>query len=191
MENAELINKLKSGEEEAFRTVVNEYQRLILNCCFKFTKNAETSEDITQEVFIEVFRSVKKFRAESNLLTWIYRIAITKSLDYLKSQRRKKRFAAIKSLFEEDGVETNIQSTDSEGPERVLEDKDRMKVLSWAMDSLPEKQKIAFTLSKYDEMSYKEIADILNSSISSVESLIFRARTNLKKKLYFYYKKQL
>ncbi len=191
MENAELINKLKSGEEEAFRTVVNEYQRLILNCCFKFTKNAETAEDITQEVFIEVFRSVKNFRAESNLLTWIYRIAITKSLDYLKSQRRKKRFAAIKSLFEEDGVETNIQSTDSGGPERVLEDKERMKVLSWAMDSLPEKQKIAFTLSKYDEMSYKEIADILNLSISSVESLIFRAKTNLKKKLYSYYKKQL
>jgi len=98
MEDIELIARLKNGEDEAFRIVVDRYQRFILNSSFRFVQNKETAEDITQDVFIEVFRSINFFRAEAKLSTWIYRIAITKSLDYMKSQKRKKRFAIFKSL---------------------------------------------------------------------------------------------
>ena len=76
-------------------------------------------------------------------------------------------------------------------PQKILEERERKNVLSWALESLPENQKVAFTLNKYDEKSYKEIADILNTTVSSVESLIFRAKSNLKKKLYKYYKENL
>ncbi len=191
MEDTELVDQLKRGDEESFRLLVDRYQRYILNSCYKFLYNKETAEDITQEVFIEVFRSINQFRTDSKLSTWIYRIAVSKSLDYLKSQKRKKRFAILKSLFGEDEMEDKIPSPNNMKPDEILDNEDRIKVLNWALNKLPENQRIAFTLSKYDEMSYREIADVLGVSISSVESLIFRSKTNLKKKLYKYYKKHL
>jgi RNA polymerase sigma factor (sigma-70 family) len=190
MEETELVNRLKSGDQSAYRSIVDNYQSLVLNCCFRFVKNKETAEDLTQEVFIEVHRSIKYFRSDSRFSTWIFRIAITKSLDYLKSMKRKKRFGFLRSIFNEDGEELIIHS-DQHNPQQIAENAERMKVLSWAIDSLPENQKVAFTLSKYDEMSYKEISEILNTTVSSVESLLFRAKANLKKKLFNYYKKHL
>jgi RNA polymerase sigma-70 factor, ECF subfamily len=190
MEDKELINLLKNGHEESFRLIVDKSQKFVLNSCYRFVNNAETAEDLTQEVFLEVFRSIKHFRGDSKLSTWIYRIAVTKSLDYLKRQKRQKRFAAIRSIFREEEQEEQIASPSDTNPDRELEQKERAEILAWAMDSLPENQRIAFTLSKYNELSYNEIAEILETSVSSVESLIHRAKANLKKKLYNYYKKQ-
>lgn len=191
MEDLELIRQLKNGDETAFRLLVDTYQKFVLNSCYKFVYNRETAEDLTQDVFIEVYRSINTFRADSKLSTWIYRISITKSLDYLKGQKRKKRFAILKSLFGEDEVEEKISAPDNNSPDKILENNDRLKVLSWALSKLPENQRIAFTLSKSDDVSYKEISEVLGVSVSSVESLIHRAKQNLKKKLYNYYKKHL
>ncbi|OGU43108.1 MAG: hypothetical protein A2000_06445 [Ignavibacteria bacterium GWB2_36_8] len=197
MEDTELIKNLKNGNDESFRIIVDKYQRLILNSCYRFVYNRETAEDLTQEVFIEVYRSINMFRNDSKLSTWIYRIAISKSLDYLKSRKRKKRFANSKSLFENEDIigstslKDEIQAPDEQSPEKLLDNDDRIKVLSLALDCLPENQRIAFTLSKYDEFSYKEIADVLGITISSVESLIHRAKVNLRKKLYNFYREYL
>lgn len=191
MEDFEFIQQLKKGDPQSFRILVDRYQRFILNTCNKFVYEKETAEDLTQEVFIEVYRSVNNFKGNSKLSTWIYRIAITKSLDLLKSRKRKKRFVLLKSLFGEDEMEDRISAPDEMNPGKELENKDRLRVLTWALNQLPENQRVAFTLSKYDELSYQEIADILGTTISSVESLIYRAKQNLKKKLYHYYKKHL
>ncbi|OGU51864.1 MAG: hypothetical protein A2080_03280 [Ignavibacteria bacterium GWC2_36_12] len=197
MEDTELIKNLKNGNDESFRIIVDKYQRLILNSCYRFVYNRETAEDLTQEVFIEVYRSINMFRNDSKLSTWIYRIAISKSLDYLKSRKRKKRFANSKSLFENEdmigstSLKDEIQAPDEQSPEKLLDNDDRIKILSLALDCLPENQRIAFTLSKYDEFSYKEIADVLGITISSVESLIHRAKVNLRKKLYNFYREYL
>lgn len=193
MEDFELINKFKNGDNESFRIIVDKYQKYVLNICFKFTRNKETTEDLAQEVFIEVYRSINNFRGDSKLSTWIYRIAVTKSLDYLKSQKREKRFAVIKSLFVENDIEkeTGSLSDLESNPQMKIEEEDRIKILSIALESLPPKQRVAIMLSKYDELSYQEIADILGTTISSVESLIHRAKVNLRKKLYNYYKKHL
>jgi RNA polymerase sigma-70 factor, ECF subfamily len=191
MEDLELIQLLKKGDEDSFRIIVDRYQRFILNTCIKFVYEKETAEDLTQEVFIEVYKSINNFRMDSKLSTWIYRIAITKSLDHLKSKKRKKRFAILKSLFGDDEMEERISAPDNMSPEKLLENQDRLKVLTSALNTLPENQRVAFTLSKYDELSYQEIAEILGTSISAVESLIHRAKANLKKKLYTYYKKHL
>jgi RNA polymerase sigma-70 factor, ECF subfamily len=191
MEETELINRLKSGEESAFRTIIETYQSLVLNCCFGFVKNRETAEDLTQEVFIEVYKSINSFKEESKFSTWLYRISVSKSLDYLKSMKTKKRFGFLKSIFPDDKSEELNLPSDSDNPQQILENKERRKVLSWAIESLPENQKVAFTLNKYDDKSYKEISEILNTTVPSVESLIFRAKSNLKKKLYKYYKENL
>ena len=190
MSDIEFVNRIKSGDEDAFRQMVEKHQKFVLNTCLRFVQIIEIAEDITQDVFVEVFKSIKNFRGDSKLSTWIYRIAVTRSLDYLKMTKRKKRFAKLKSLLGDDGKEVVLPSSDLM-PNSQSENEERIKILTWAMNSLAENQRVAFTLSKYDEMSYKEIADIMETTVSAVESLIHRAKTNLKKKLYKYYERNL
>ena len=187
----ELIEKLCVGDEEAYRFVIDKYQKIALNACFRIVNNRETAEDLVQDVFIEVFRSIKNFRGDSKLSTWIYRIAVTKSLDYLKKMKRQKRFAKLKSLFNTEDEHLQIPALEQSNPEKIFTDDDRKKILDWALDSLAENQRVAFTLSKYDELSYKEIAETMGTTVSSVESLIHRAKSNLKKKLKSYYEKNI
>jgi RNA polymerase sigma-70 factor, ECF subfamily len=189
MQETELIHRLKDRDDAAFRFLIDHYQAPILNCCFKFIKNKEIAEEATQDVFIEVYKSIDNFRAESKLSTWLFRIAISKSLDYIKSMKRKKRFAFLKSIFSESGSEETVLVADTPNPLQELENKDRLQILNWAIDALPANQKVAFTLSKLEDLSNSEIAEILHTSVSSVESLLFRAKANLKKTLYDYYQK--
>jgi len=191
MQENELVERILNGDESAFKIVYNDNYRKVLNACYRFVNNREQAEDLTQEVFIEVFRSLKNFRKEAKLSTWIYRIAVTRSIDQLRAQKRKKRFAFLKSLTAEDKMLEQISAKDHDDPGYHLENEERVKILNWALDSLSGNQRVAFTLSKYDEMSYKEIADVLDTTVSSVESLIHRAKKNLEKKLYNYYRKHI
>ncbi len=186
-----LTEDLKKGDIKSYRILVDEHQKKVLNTCFRFVGNREDAEDLTQEVFIEVYKSISSFRGESQISTWIYRIAVTKSLDFIRKKKRKKRFAILKSTFSGDTVEEDIPDNQNLNPGSKIEEKDRIRILNEALESLPENQRAAFTLSKYDEMSYKEIAEILNTTVSSVESLIHRAKENLKKKLHHYYEKKI
>ncbi len=186
MEEPDLIKSLVEGDEKAFRIIFEQNQKIVLNTCYKFVYNKEIAEDLTQEVFVEVFRSVKNFRFNSKLSTWIYRIAVSKSLDYLRAQKRKKRFSFLKSFEEDDNSDTI--AVPNPGPHDSIENEDRIKLLNKALELLPYNQRAAFTLSKIDDLSYKEIADILETSVSSVESLMHRAKKNLEKTLYKYYK---
>lgn len=191
MDDFELIQKLKMGDEAAFRYVLETYQKMVLNCSFKFLRNVESAQDLTQEVFLEVFESIHTFKQNSKLSTWIYRITVTKSINQLNSLKTKKRFAFLTSLFGVENSEEIFAASENNNPDKLLENKDRAAILKWAIEKLPEKQSIAFTLSKNEEMNYEEIANILNTSISSVESLLHRAKSNLKKILFNYYKKHI
>jgi RNA polymerase sigma-70 factor, ECF subfamily len=183
------VENLKSGDEATYRDVVERYNKLVLNCCFKFVRNRESAEDLTQEVFLEVFRSIRTFKGNSQLSTWIYRIAVTKSLNHLASLKRKKRFGAVVSIFEPHEA-PDPDTSGLSNPETHTENNERCRVLAWAIGKLPENQKIAFTLSKYDEFSYLEISRIMGTSIPGVESLLHRAKKNLKEILYEYYKNE-
>jgi RNA polymerase sigma-70 factor, ECF subfamily len=186
-----LIENLKNDDSESFKVLIDEHQKKILNTCFRFVNNREDAEDLTQEVFIEVYKSISSFRGESKISTWIYRIAVTKSLDFIRKKKRKKRFAILKRVFSDNTLEDEIPDSRNLNPGSKIEEQDRIRILNEALESLPESQRTAFTLSKYDEMSYKEIAEILNTTIPSVESLIFRAKSNLKKRLYHFYEKRI
>jgi RNA polymerase sigma-70 factor, ECF subfamily len=190
MQENELINRLRQKDEEAFRIVFNDNQKKVLNACYRLVNDKETAEDITQEVFIKVYSSIEQFRGDSQLSTWIYRIAITRSLDYLRAQKRKKRFAFLTYLYGDDEKQIEVEAPNEHNPGVLIENSERLKVLNDALDTLPENQRIAFSLSKYDELSSKEIAAILTTTVSAVESLIHRAKKNLEKRLFNYYKKQ-
>ncbi len=181
------IDNIKNGSQEAFRLLVENNQDKVFNTCFGFVHNADDADDIAQEVFIEVFRSISKFNQESSLSTWIYRIAVNKSLDFIKKNNRQKRWALLTRVSTNTSENNDNWYAHNDTPLQSLEQKERIEILNSAIDKLPKNQKSAFTLHKYESLSYKEIADILKTTVSSVESLIHRAKSNLKKSLEKYY----
>lgn len=189
MDERLLVNQLKQGDESAFKTIVETWQDMVYNTALGIVQNAEDAEDITQEVFVQVHQSISSFKGDSKFSTWLYRIAITKSLDHERRKKRKKRFAFVKSLFGEDS-EVVINPPDFNHPGVVMDKKEDAAVLWKAIGQLPENQKIAFILHKVEGLSYQEVSDAMRSTVSSVESLMHRARNNLKKTLEDYYKKK-
>ncbi len=182
----DFVSALLAGDESAFKELVLQYQDDIYSLCLNYLKNEQEAEDIAQDVFIEVFHSIHSFNQQASISTWIYRIAVNKSLERLRYNKRLKRFAWITSLFgNEERFEGQIR--DWVQPNVEDENKERAKVLYGAIDNLPEKQRTAFILHKLEGKSYKEIMDILSVSLASVESLMHRAKKNLQKDLKTYY----
>jgi len=178
-----------TSRDELFKSLVAEHQDMVINTCWRFVFNREDAEDLAQDVFVEVFRSFEQFREESKLSTWIYRIAVTKSLDHLRRLNRKKRFSSLKRMIGLTDPADALAAPSRDNPAEVLAGNDRARVLHDAINSLPESQKTAFVLSKQEGYSNQEIADILKTSIPAVESLVHRAKKKLHDKLYAYYEK--
>ena len=176
-----------TSKEELFRSIVAEHQEMVINTCYRFVFNREDAEDLAQDVFVEVFRSLERFREEAKLSTWIYRIAVTKSLDHLRHLKRQKRFSSLKRMIGVEDPSAEIAAPHTENPAEAYAGNERAIVLQNALNSLPDNQKSAFLLSKQDGFSNQEIADILNTSVSAVESLVHRAKKNLHDKLYAFY----
>jgi RNA polymerase sigma factor (sigma-70 family) len=176
----ELILLLRQGDELAFKTLVESYQDMVFNTALGVVQNDSDAEDVAQEVFIQVYRSIDQFKGDARLSTWIYRITTTKALDHIRSKKRKKRFAFLTSLFGADN-ELLHDPVDFYHPGVALDRKQQAALLFKAIEQLPENQKTAFTLHKTEELSYQEIADVMGLSVSAVESLLFRARQNLRK----------
>ena len=191
MSEDEIIQKLREGDEHTFRQLVENYRQLVVNTCLGLVHNPEDAEDIAQDVFIEVFRSVDKFRADSKISTWIYRIAVNRSLNFIRDNKHWKWAQSVEDVFTlKKGKLSNMSSGKAASPQTEMENSERAKLLHKTIDSLPQNQRIAFTLNKYEDLSYKEIAAVMETSVSSVESLIHRAKKNLQKKLYTCYKKR-
>ena len=186
MDEKILVERLKQGDETAFKQIVESWQDMVYNTALGILQNAEDAEDVAQEVFVQVFESVKNFKAEAKFSTWLYRITVTKSLDHLRRKKRKKRFAFVQSLFGSDD-KTAAVVPDFHHPGITLDNKERAAVLFKAIDQLPENQKVAFTLNKLEGLSYQEVSEVMKTSVSSVESLMHRAKNNLKKSLTDYY----
>lgn len=186
-----IIEKLKQGNDSVFKELVETYRNMVVNTCFGLLHNTEDAEDVAQDVFIEVFRSVASFRADSKISTWLYRIAVNRSLNFIRDNKKRRWFQSFDDVMEskkEALNQLNYQSSDD--PESEMENSQRALLLHEAIDSLPENQRVAFTLNKYEDLAYKEISEVMNLSVSSVESLIHRAKKNLQKKLYKCYQKK-
>lgn len=188
MEEELLIKGIIENDEGAFRELYDKFSSRIYNTTLGILQNPEDAEDVTQEVFIQIHRSINNFKKESALSTWIYRISVNKAFEFIRSKKRKKRFAIVKSIFAKEEVEEPV---DFIHPGIITENKERGKILFKAIGKLSDKQKSVFILNKVEGLSYKEISDIMKLSLSSVESLIFRARENLKRELKEYYRENI
>jgi RNA polymerase sigma-70 factor (ECF subfamily) len=165
----------------AFNELVLLFQERVINTCYRFLLNREDAEDISQEVFVEVYQSISTFRADAKLSTWIYRIAVTKSLDEIKKRNRKKRISSMGKVLHLDGLANWIIG--GESPDKMLYKDEKMKAVMQALDILPDSQRIAFTLSKIDGYTNAEIAAIMDTTIIAVESLVSRAKRKVSAEL--------
>jgi len=177
----DLIERLKRGEESAFRSLVEQYQDLVYNTALGIVQNESDAEDVAQEVFIQVFRSIGTFKSEAKLSTWIYRITTTRALDLLRARKSKKRFGLLKRLWETEEESPVENISDFNHPGVSLERKEEAAQLITAIAQLPENQKVAFVLHKLEGLSYLEIAEVMGNTLPAVESLMHRARLNLRK----------
>ncbi|MES2240705.1 MAG: RNA polymerase sigma factor [Bacteroidota bacterium] len=164
-----------------FASLYQQYKSLVYNVALSYVQNIEDAEEITQDVFIQLHQSIGTFNNQSSLKTWIYRIVINKSLDFLKHKESQKRFFIFGKRSENEYEIQNISNF--EHPGILLENQEKSKMLFQVINELNENQKTAFILSKIDGLSNPEIASIMQLTVSSIESLLFRAKDNLKKKL--------
>jgi RNA polymerase sigma-70 factor (ECF subfamily) len=176
---------LQQKEERSFEELVNNYKNKLYNTVLGLVQNEMDAEDITQEVFIQAYESIQSFKGDSKLSTWLYRIAISKALDFIRKKNRKKRSAVIFRFFGPERKEEEPATFHHPGV--VLEQRENAAMLFKAINELPEKQRIAFTLHKLEALSYQQVAAVLDTSLSSVESLMHRAKTNLRENLAEYY----
>ena len=184
--DSEILQALQTGDELALKQLIELFQHKVYNTALSILQMDEEAEEITQDVFIEVYKSAKKFDGKSSLSTWIYRITVNKSLDCLRYLKRKKRGGILNRLF---GAEKESNARpDFYHPGVEMEQKELSLILFKAIDRLPEKQKTVFLLFHVEGVRQQEIADILQTSVKAIESLLMRAKENLKKELGDYYK---
>lgn len=174
------IRALQRGDEQAFEALVLLYEKKVLNMCYYILQNKEEAEDATQDVFLTIYQSVSKFKGDAKLSTWIHRITLNKCLEYIRKAKRKKRFGIHQRI----DITFSDQTADLEqNPEQALMQKERIHAFLKAVQGLSENQRIAYTLHHMEEFSYKEISESMNLSLSAVESLIFRAKQQLRQQL--------
>jgi RNA polymerase sigma factor (sigma-70 family) len=164
-----------------FKQLVTQNKAQVYNTCLGFVKVPADAEDLTQEVFITAYNNWRKYRWEANIKTWLYRISVNKSLDFIRANQRLKRSGMLTSY------EEGLTVIDFKHPGIELENKEKANLLMTTIAMLPEKQKVAFTLQKIEGLTVIEISQIMELSKSAIESLLHRAKYYLQTKLRTYY----
>ncbi|GAB4031231.1 RNA polymerase sigma factor [Spirosoma gilvum] len=183
-----LIESIRQGDEPAFRQLYEFTKSRVFNTALSYIHSREDAEEITQDVFVEVFRSVGLFKGEATVTTWIYQITVNKALDFQKRKKRQKRFAFLTSLFDSHTGEALHHPTDFFHPGIALENQENASRLFQAIDQLPDKQKTAYILTRIEGLTNIEAARIMLVTVGAVESLLQRANENLRKQLASFYK---
>ena len=177
----EIVEEVLGGKTYRFNDLMERYQQLVFRTCLGFVHSKEDAEDISQEVFLNVYQSLSRFRGQAAFSTWLYRIAINASLNHLRKQARRQRYGLFFPVHREtsDSERQNHIASEEGNPEQDMVKKEQYLALKKSLEKLPEKQKTAFVLSRYEEMSQREIARIMNTTEGAVESLLQRAKQNL------------
>lgn len=185
LQEQELIQELRRGNEPAFRWLVEHYRNRVFHTVLNILQDSKEAEDAAQETFIQVFESIGSFKEESSLYTWICRIATRKALDKIRRRKTREKLRKILPWWMPD--EKRSAAENFQHPGIAAENKEKAAVLFRAIDALPEKQRLAFTLIKVQGMSYDEACAIMEQNVKAVESLITRAKLNLQKQLEDFY----
>jgi len=175
-----LVLKSQDGDARSFELLILKYQRRIFNVIYRVVRNEDIVEDLAQETFLNAFNSIKNFKRQSSFYTWIYRVAVNISLNYLSKQKKLK--VVDDAVMETESVVDRIATYDM-SPEKSLRSKESTSVIFKAIDKLPDDMRIAIMLRDYEGLSYQEVSEVMNCPIGTVRSRIFRGRAILKEML--------
>ena len=168
-----LVKRAKAGDYQAFDLLVLKYQSRLISTAFKFVKDQQIAEDLVQDSFIKSFKSISSFREDSTFYTWIYRITVNTSKNYLVSKKRKDELLQTDISKEEN---YGIEPIDNDTPEDLFHASQLHKIIIESLNELGENTKTALTLREFDGLSYEQIAEVVNCPVGTVRSRIFRGR---------------
>lgn len=188
MTEKKLIEGLKKGEKFAFDFLVSTYSTFIYRICFGIVQRKEDAEDVTQEVFTKLYLNIHTFNEQAKLSTWMYRIALNQSNEFLRKSARKKRLHLKKTTSDLSSIAAIIPDQEIL-PDIALIEKEEFTIIHNAIQQLPENYKMVLLLNSIEGLSYKELAEKIGYSIPATESLIYRAKQKLKVILTDYYEK--
>lgn len=177
---SKIMAQVAQGNLSSFREIVDRYQKPLMSFVSKFVGDKTMAEDIAQEVFLRVFKAAKDYRPKAKFKTWLFKIAINYCLNEIRFNKNSPQFIDLLELNQAGFLAV---APDRCSPEKEFENRELGNIIRKAIANLPAKQRIAFILQKYNGFSYEEISHIMGRSVSAVESLIQRARYNLKKTL--------
>jgi RNA polymerase sigma-70 factor (ECF subfamily) len=172
--DVQLMLDVKAGDDASFNLLLQKYRTPLINFLFRMVRDSATAEDLAQEVFLRVYRARKQYSPSAKFTTWLFRIATNLALNSVRDNRHRQMDVSIDAPVEEDEAPLQLPAREMRIDEHMIE-RDRAEFIRQAISSLPEKQRVAVLLHKYEEMDYAEIAKILECSESALKSLLFRA----------------
>jgi len=182
--DAAIMLRVKAGDVSGFDFLINKYRKPIIHFMFRMVHNQAVAEELAQEVFLRVYRSRETYRAEARFSTWLYRIATNLGVNYARDTKQER--AASTVYLDEPDTETGIMhdvADSTPSAEAKILRRERMQAIREHVMSLPERQRMAVLMHKYEEMDYRQIGDVLKLSESATKSLLFRAYQTLREKL--------
>jgi RNA polymerase sigma-70 factor, ECF subfamily len=180
--DVQLMLDVKAGDDASFNLLLQKYRTPLINFLYRMVRDTATAEDLAQEVFLRVYRARKQYSPSAKFTTWLFRIATNLALNSVRDNRHRQMDVSIDAPVEEDEAPLQLPAREMRIDEHMIE-RDRADFIRQAIASLPEKQRVAVLLHKYEEMDYAEIAKILECSESALKSLLFRAYETLRVQL--------
>jgi RNA polymerase sigma-70 factor, ECF subfamily len=182
--DAEVMLRVKAGDQSAFDYLVQKYRRSIVSFMYRMARNAGAAEDLAQEVFLRVYRSREGYEASAKFTTWLYRIATNLAVNHARDTRHERPEVTVSLDETDDDTGTTLEVPDGTlNAEQAMMRRERMQAIRRKVEALPEQQKLAVIMHKYQQMDYKQIADVLKKSESATKSLLFRAYETLREQL--------
>ncbi len=181
-EDRELIQRFKDGDKSSFEKLVKKYEAKVFNTIYSLIGDSMEADDIAQEVFMKVYQRLEGFNFESKFTTWLYRITVNTSLDHMRKRKTK-----VVSLDSEDGKRIKELLYLSIDPSEALERRELQEMIQMLLNSISPKYRTVLVLKEIEGLSYKEISKAIGCSIGTVESRLFRARAELRRRLEPYY----
>ncbi len=181
--DVQLMLEFQKGDKVSFEKLMDKYYKRVMNLVYRFVDDKDIAEDLTQDVFIKVYNNAHLYKPKAKFQTWLYQITKNTCLNELR--RRKHPAVSLDKTFEVKGnpLKQELADTKSLNPGETIDQKEIALVIKEAIASLPENQRMAVTLRRYEQLSYNDIAQTMNCSTASVKSLLSRAKLNLKEKL--------
>jgi RNA polymerase sigma-70 factor (ECF subfamily) len=184
LSDADFMLRVKAGDQSAFEYLVQKYRRPMVSFMYRMARNAAAAEDLAQEVFLRVYRSRETYEASAKFTTWLYRIATNLAVNHARDTRHERPEVQVSIDEPDEDTGTTLDVPDaSMNAEQAMVRRERMMAIRQKVEALPDQQRLAVIMHKYQQMDYKQIAEVLKKSESATKSLLFRAYESLREQL--------